>query len=285
MNLLKPNQLKKGDKVATVSLSWGGAGDEEILWRYQQGKARLETVFGLEVIEMEHTLKGTDYVYAHPEKRAEDLMNAFKDPSIKGIIANIGGIDSIRLLPYIDFDVIRQNPKIFMGYSDSTITHMFCLKAGLSSIYGPTLLVDFAENIEMHPYTVEHLQRTLFQTTPIGEIKPSQDWTSEFLPWIESNKNTARSYAPNQGYELIQGKGIVQGPLLGGCFEVFDELRGTELFPPLETFNQAILFFRDLGRQTKSYLHRMRTAHLRNDGDPKQTQWHHLGQAHGRGSL
>lgn len=242
MNLIKPNQLKKGDKVATVSLSWGGAGDEEILWRYQQGKARLESVFGLEVVEMEHTLRGTDFIYAHPKKRAEDLMNAFKDPSIKGIIACIGGIESIRMLPYIDFDVIRQNPKIFMGYSDSTITHMLCLKAGLSSIYGPTLLVDFAENIEMHPYTVEYIQRTLFQKDPIGEIKPSKEWTSEFLPWIESNKSTARSYAPNQGYELIQGKGIVQGPLLGGCFEVFDELRGTELFPPLETFDQTILF-------------------------------------------
>jgi len=115
-------------------------------------------------------------------------MNAFKDPSIKGIIANIGGSDSIRLLPYIDFNVIHQNPKIFMGYSDSTITHMICRKAGISSIYGPTLLVDFAENVHMNNYTIECIQRTLFSNAPIGQIHPAKELTSEFLPWIETNK-------------------------------------------------------------------------------------------------
>ncbi len=105
LNLIKPKMLKPDDKVATVSLSWGGAGDEEIHWRYKQGKERLENIFGLKVVEMVHTLKGTDYVYNHPEKRAEDLMNAFLDKSIKGIISCIGGNDSIRMLPYIDFNI------------------------------------------------------------------------------------------------------------------------------------------------------------------------------------
>ena len=84
--LKKPNKLNRGDKVALVSLSWGGAGDEDILWRYKQGKERLENIFGLEVVEMEHTLAGTEYVYNHPEKRAEDLMNAFQDKSIKVLL-------------------------------------------------------------------------------------------------------------------------------------------------------------------------------------------------------
>ncbi len=95
-----------------------------------KGKKRLEDTFGLQVVEMENTLKGTDYIYAHPEKRAEDLMQAFSDKSINGIFACIGGIDSIRLLPYIDFEIITRNPKIFIGYSDSTIIHYMCLKAG-----------------------------------------------------------------------------------------------------------------------------------------------------------
>jgi muramoyltetrapeptide carboxypeptidase LdcA involved in peptidoglycan recycling len=56
-------------------------------------------------------------------------MDALKDPSIKAIISSIGGEESIRLLPYIDFDVIKNNPKIFMGYSDSTITHFMFRKA------------------------------------------------------------------------------------------------------------------------------------------------------------
>ena len=85
---------------------------------------------------MPNTLKGTDYLYNHPEKRAEDLMAAFKDKTIKGIFTCIGGDESIRMLPYIDFDVIRDNPKVFIGYSDTTISHFMCLKAGISSFYG-----------------------------------------------------------------------------------------------------------------------------------------------------
>ena len=240
--LKKPNKLNRGDKVALVSLSWGGAGDEDILWRYKQGKERLENIFGLEVVEMEHTLAGTEYVYNHPEKRAEDLMNAFQDKSIKGIIACIGGIESIRMLPFINFDIINQNPKVFMGYSDTTTTHLFCYKAGISSIYGPTLLVDFAENISMHPYTIEHIEKTLFTNKPIGQIMAASEWTSEYLPWLEENKSRQRKYNQNAGYELLQGEGIVKGRLLGGCMEVFDMLRGTEIFPTLEDFDGSILF-------------------------------------------
>lgn len=240
--LKKPNRLNRGDKIALVSLSWGGAGDENLLWRYKQGKERLEQVFGLEVIEMKHTLAGTEYIYNHPEKRAEDLMNAFQDNSIKGIIACIGGIESIRMLPYINFDIISKNPKVFMGYSDTTTTHLFCYKVGISSIYGPTLLVDFAENVAMSQYTVKHIEKTLFSSEVIGKIEPSLQWTSEYLPWEEKNKLIQRKFKDNSGYELLQGKGIVKGRLIGGCFEVFDILRGTELFPKLEDFDDSILF-------------------------------------------
>lgn len=241
--LLKSKKLVAGDKVATVSLSWGGAGDPDILWRYEQGKERLENVFGLEVVEMPHTLKGTDYVYNNPKSRADDLMNAFLDPTIKAIVACIGGIESVRMLPYIDFDIIRNNPKIFMGYSDSTITHLLCLKAGISSIYGPTLLVDFAENVSMHDYTIKHINGALFSNEVIGEIKYSKDWTSEFLPWEIKNKDTSRKLNTNTPYDLIQGQGKVQGHLIGGCLEVFDSLRGTELFPTMDQLDGAILFF------------------------------------------
>ncbi len=160
--LKKPKKLQPGDKIATVSPSWGGAGEPELRWRYEQGVKRLEDVFGLEVVPMPNSLKGSDYLHENPRARAEDLMTAFKDKSIKGIIANIGGDDSIRLLPYINFDVIRENPKPFMGYSDVTVSHLFCYKAGISSFYGPAILTDFAENVEMDPYTVEMLNRTLF---------------------------------------------------------------------------------------------------------------------------
>ena len=77
--LIKPKKLKVGDYVATVSPSWGGAGEPELRWRYEQGVRRLEDVFGLKVIPMPHSLKGEDYLYKNPQARAEDLMTAFKD--------------------------------------------------------------------------------------------------------------------------------------------------------------------------------------------------------------
>lgn len=243
MILIKPKMLQPGDKVATISLSWGGAGEPDLKWRYEQGVERLEKVFGLEVVSMPNSLKGADYLYENPKARAEDLMNAFKDPTIKGIISNIGGSESIRLLPYIDFDIIRSNPKVFIGYSDTTVTHLVCHKAGISSFYGPAILMDFAENVEMHEYTVEALNKTLFTNEVIGEIKPAAEWTSDRLEWVVENKNTKRNMYPNSGYELLQGNGVVQGTLIGGCIEVLEFAKGTALWPNDAYWKDSILFF------------------------------------------
>ncbi len=114
MNLTKPLKLNSGDKVAAVSLSWGCAGDTDIRWRYDLGISRLKSEFGLNGVAMPNSLKGADYLEKYPQARAEDLMTAFLDPTIKGIVSNIGGNDSIRLLPYIDIDVIKQNPKYLL---------------------------------------------------------------------------------------------------------------------------------------------------------------------------
>ena len=243
MTLIKPAKLQPGDKVATISLSWGGAGDADILWRYEVGKKRLQEKFGLEVVEMPNTLKGSEYIYKHPEKRAEDLMAAFSDPSIKGIFSCIGGTESVRLLPYIDYAVIRNNPKIFIGYSDSTVTHFICQKAGVSSFYGASILAEFAENVQMFEYTKHWVQKTFFDSTPIGKIEPSAVWTSEYLPWEEKNRNIQRKVQNNTGYELLQGQGKVQGRLIGGCIETMEMLKGTEVWPELKEWEDKILFF------------------------------------------
>ena len=80
--------------------------------RFETAKARLERDYGLEVIAMPHALADSDFLYCHPEARAKDLMDAFRDPSIRAVFCAIGGDDTIRLLPHIDFDVLRDNPKI-----------------------------------------------------------------------------------------------------------------------------------------------------------------------------
>ena len=254
-SLVKPTRLNPGDKVATVSLSAGTAGDPPSLWRYHQGKRRIEELLGLSVVEMPHTLAGSAYNSLHPEARAADLMAAFADPSIKAIVSCIGGIDTVRLLPYIDFDIIRDNPKVFMGYSDTTVNHYMCYKAGLSSIYGPAVLSDFAENVAMPSYTLNFVKRTLFSAEPIGQVPPAPNWCSDRLEWVISNKDTTRQFRANTGYELIQGTGVARGRLIGGCLEAFIDLEAfiglsaTELFPPASDFAGTILFFETSGMQ------------------------------------
>lgn len=242
MELVKPKKLKTGDTVATVSLSWGGAGDPEILWRYQLGKERLANIFGLKVIEMENTLKGSEFICKHPEARAKDLMDAFKNPDIRAIFSCIGGDDSIRLLPYIDFEIIRKNPKIFMGYSDSTITHLMCYKAGLTSFYGPSVLAELAENIKIFDYTREYINKALFNNSSIGLIPAAEKWTGERIEWTEDNKDIPKTMEDNLGYKFLQGSGIVKGKLFGGCLEVLEKAKGTILWPDESIFEDVILF-------------------------------------------
>ena len=205
--MIKPKKLKKGDKVAIVSLSNGLAGEEMFIHRYELGKKRLEQL-GFNVVTMKNALKGIEYLYNHPEKRAEDFMEAILDKDIKGIICNIGGDDTIRLLPYIDFEAIANNPKVFMGYSDTTINHFMMQKAGVVSYYGPAVMTDFAENNNMHTYTLKYINEVLLENMEDIVIKSSDKWTSEYLDWaIEENDNISRKMNEEKyGYEVLQGK-------------------------------------------------------------------------------
>ena len=205
--MIKPKKLKKGDKVAIVSLSSGLAGEEMFRHRYELGKKRLEQL-GFNVVTMKNALKGIEYLYNHPEKRAEDFMEAILDKDIKGIICNIGGDDTIRLLPYIDFKAIANNPKVFMGYSDTTINHFIMQKAGVVSYYGPAVMTDFAENNNMHTYTLKYINKVLLENREDIVIKSSDKWTSEYLDWaIEENDNISRKMNEEKyGYEVLQGK-------------------------------------------------------------------------------
>ena len=205
--MIKPKKLKKGDKVAIVSLSSGLAGEELFRHRYELGKKRLEQL-GFNVVIMKNALKGIEYLYNHPEKRAEDFMEAILDKDIKGIICNIGGDDTIRLLPYIDFKAIANNPKVFMGYSDTTINHFIMRKAGVVSYYGPAVMTDFAENNNMHTYTLKYINEVLLENMEEIVIKSSDKWTSEYLDWaIEENDNISRKMDEEKyGYEVLQGK-------------------------------------------------------------------------------
>ena len=136
--MVKPRRLRRGSRVAAVSLSWGGPG--AFIHRYAAGKRQFEEEFGVSVIETEHALRDPEWLSRNPRARADDLMAAFADPTIDGVISTIGGDDSIRILPYVNLDLIRNNPKVFMGYSDTSVTHCVCRQAGLVSFYGPSFM-------------------------------------------------------------------------------------------------------------------------------------------------
>ena len=241
--MIKPKKLKKGDKVAVVSLSWGGLGEPGLIHRYDIAKKRLEEEFGLTVVAMPNALKGTQFVANHPELRAKDLMDAFNDPSIAAIFTAIGGDDSIRILPYIDFEVIKQNPKIFMGFSDTTVSHFIMYKAGIVSFYGPCVMFYFGEYVKIFEYTKKAVNDILFNDSTGYSLTSSSEWTDDLFMWKEENKNRLHRMRPEEhGYELIQGKGVVEGTLFGGCIDVLMMINGTEIWPKLEKWKDIILF-------------------------------------------
>lgn len=240
--MIKPTKLREGDKIATITLSFGGGG--AFPHRYEAGKRQLMETLGLEVIETKHALKPPEWIEQSPQARADDLMEAFQDESIKAIISIIGGDDSIRTLPHIDLDVIKNNPKIFMGFSDTTITHFCCYKAGLVSFYGTAILVGFAENGGMHSYQIADLKQTLFEGKAIGEVLPNPEgWTSERLEWgVIENQSIHRKLQTNTGWRFLQGRGKVEGTLLGGCMEVLEFLKDTPYWVKPEDWKGKIMF-------------------------------------------
>ena len=240
--MIKPRALRPGDKIAAISLSrgWSSAFPQA----YQDGKRRLQETFGVEVIESRHALKDTPWLEAHPEARAADLMEVLRDPSIQGIISTIGGDDSIRILPFLDYSVIRENPKVFLGYSDSTVTHFAFLKAGVTSFYGPSLMAGFDENGGLSPYMAESVRQMLFNPSPSPLISPNSDgWTIASWDWGDERRNEkTRQHRPSTGWRWLQGSGQHRGRLIGGCLDVIDWIRGTPVWPEPSVLRDSILF-------------------------------------------
>ncbi len=240
--MIKPKRLKKGDKIAIVSLSSGMLGDKEFIHKYYIAKERLENDFGLEVVCMPNALKGSKFIYEHPEARAKDLMDAFSDESIKAIICSIGGDDSVRMLPYINYEIIKNNPKIFMGYSDATVSHFIMNKVELVSFYGASIMTDFAEYVKMFDYTKNAVENILFKDSKGYEIKSSDTWSNDFVPWKEENQNIEKKLIKEEHhYEVISGSGVIKGKLMGGCIDVFPMILETEIWPKKDKWKDKIM--------------------------------------------
>ncbi|MFA9378356.1 MAG: S66 peptidase family protein [Lachnotalea sp.] len=258
--MIKVKSLKKGDRVAIVSLSSGMLGEEFCSHNIEIGIKRLKE-YGLEPVFMTNTRKGISYLRQHPEARASDLKQAFMDDSIKGIICAIGGDDTYRLLPYLLEDkefiqAVKKHPKLFTGFSDTTINHLMFYQLGLMTYYGPNFICDLGEiATNMLPYT-EKAFRMYLGSAECREIVSSPVWYEERIDFSRAAIGTERIvHRENRGFELLQGAYVFEGGLLGGCLEsLYDILTSTRyedekevcetyhLFPSLDEWKGKILF-------------------------------------------
>ena len=147
--------------IGIVSLSSGIVGEPFVRFEVEIGLRRLKE-YGLNVKFMPNAFMGIDYIKTHPEKRAEDLLQAFRDPDIDMILCAIGGDDTYRLLPYLFDHHELENEvtnKVFLGFSDTTINHFMLHKVGLRTFYGQAFLADICElGPDMLPYTRKYFE-------------------------------------------------------------------------------------------------------------------------------
>lgn len=280
----KPQSLQKGDRVAIVSLSSGMLGEEFCSHNIEIGVKRLRE-FGLEPVFMPNALRGIAFLKEHPEARASDLKAAFADDSIKGIICAIGGDDTYRLLPYLMEDaefaeLVQKKPKLFTGFSDTTVNHLMFYKLGLTTYYGPNFICDLGEIAnEMLPYTKRAFEG-YFAGQEMRTITSSPLWYEERRDFSRSAVGTERSaHREERGYEILQGKGSFRGRLLGGCLESFyDILSGTRyedeaavceryaLFPDQEEWKGKVLFLETCEEKPEPELFRKELLALKERG-------------------
>lgn len=192
--------------IAIVSLSRGVAGEAFAQHEVEIGLKRLAG-YGVNVQFMPNALRGIDYLTAHPEARAADLLQAFRDPGIDMILCAIGGDDTYRLLPYLfDHDELRRavTGKVFLGFSDTTVNHMMLHKVGLPTFYGQAFLPDVCElGPAMLPYTERYFAE-LLRTGTIREVTPSDVWYESRTDFSPSQIGIAPAAHPDDGFQLCR---------------------------------------------------------------------------------
>jgi muramoyltetrapeptide carboxypeptidase len=227
--VVKPPALKPGATLAVVSPA--SSAKAELV---HAGIARLQAL-GYRTVLMPHALsRGPIYYAGTAEQRAGDLMAAFADPAIDGIVCTRGGWGSAELLPHLDAQLIRANPKIFVGYSDHTSLHVWLEhEVGLVTFYAPMVAADFARSD--------------------GVDEPS--WRHAL------GGDAAWSLGPEDGLRVLRA-GEAEGRLAGGCLSIFAEALGTPYaMPPATAETPRVLFLEDIG--TKPYQWDRMLLHLR----------------------
>ena len=242
MNKIIPNKLTYGDEIRVIAPSRSMCIlDEEII---KYAKMRLENM-GFKVTFGKNVLKsiGEDFRCASIEDRIEDLHEAFKDENVKAILTVIGGYNVNQILDYIDYNLIKENPKIICGFSDITaLTNAIYAKTGLVTYSGPHFSsFGMKKGFE---YTEKYFKKMFLQDEKIV-IKSSDKWSND--SWFKNQEE--RIFMPNEGMKVVN-KGSAEGKIIGGNLCTLNLLQGTEYMPDLE---DSILFIEDDGLVGKEF--------------------------------
>ena len=223
MKKIIPEKLKKGDKIMVIAPSRGlkliGQDCREIaLKRFHEMGLTVE--FAPNTTDANWNVLGTGSI----KQRADDLMTAFKDKSVKAIFTVIGGYNSNQILAHLDYDVIKANPKIICGFSDITaILAAITAQTGLQTYYGPHFSsIGMKKGCE---YTLDYLQKMLFSDAPVA-IQPSAEWSDD-LWFLDQEK---REFIKIEVFWNIHN-GCAEGTIIGGNLCTFNLLLGTKYRP------------------------------------------------------
>lgn len=221
--IVKPRALRPGDTVGLITPSSYVADPDRL-----QLAARTIQYFGLRLKTGRNVGKRAGYLGGGVQERVDDLHGMFRDPEVRGVFSIRGGYGAGQLLDRIDYDLIRRNPKIFLGYSDITALHLAIHRnAGMVTFHGPVVLSRFSE------YTRTLFRKALFSTDPIGPVGNPPD-SDPLRP-----AHMLRAIRP----------GRARGPLIGGNLSLVAATMGTPY--EIETRGR-ILFLEDVGEQPYS---------------------------------
>ena len=230
-----PDRLKKGDKVMIIAPSRSLKLIKDDCRKIAEDRIKS---LGLEVVFAPNTTdENCDLtISTDVKKRVDDIHTAFADKSVKAILTVIGGFNSNQLIKHLDYDLIKNNPKIFMGFSDITALHTaIYAKTGLVTYYGPHYSsLGMLKGCE---YTLENMVKTLFEGHN-QELKFSDVWSDDM--WFLDQEN--RKFIKNDGWWHIQ-KGQAKGTILGGNLCTFILHLGTQYRPSFK--ENTILFLED----------------------------------------
>ena len=224
-----------GDRVAILSPAFAAPAVSEAV--HEQAMRRLTEVTGLVPVEYPTTRQ----LGASAEARAADIEAAFADPSIRAVLATIGGDDQITIIPHIDTDILASNPKPFLGYSDNTNLHNLLWNLGVPSYYGGSTQVHLGPGPHVDDVHLSSLRAALLDGGTIDLTDPGE--SEDFgISWTDRRAlNEFGTREPTEPWVWAGANKVAEGPTWGGCIEVIDQIALANRMPNVADLDGAIL--------------------------------------------